>query len=833
MRLTYNCGSKTGISALEMTTLFAEQQPTRPQVRDALLANVVHLLGRDPETATKRDWFYALAYYMRGRLSAERVETWRRNYKQGAKWTYYLSMELLPGKLLRTSLNSQNMLETCRAALGDCGVDLDDLWDIEVEPALGNGGLGRLAACLLESMAALGYAGLGYCIRYQYGMFRQEIERGEQVEHPEDWLREINPWEFPRPDFTYSVPLGGHVTQVNNLKGELDVHWSGADIVNAMAYDMPVIGSGSGTGMVRLWSAKATSDFNFAWFNRGDYVEAVEEKAQSETLSRILYPNDSINIGRELRLKQEFFLVSASLQDILNRHMRRGMAIDALAEHVAVQLNDTHPVLAIAELMRLLIDAHHLGWDKAWTITVGTFAFTNHTLLSEALELWPIPLLERLLPRHLQIIYEINARFLRDVMHRNPGDTDLLRRMSIIDENGAKGVRMAHLAIVGSHRVNGVSHTHTAIMRQTLFQDFDRLWPDRIISLTNGISQRRWLADANPSLTALISSRLRSDWLDDFDRLRELEPYAQDETFCAEFAAVKQANKARLGQWLGERRGIAIDNASLFDMHIKRIHEYKRQLLNILQAIGRYNRIRSGVEEVSRTVIFAGKAAPGYAMAKRIIHLINSVADIVNNDPKTRDLLKIVFVPNYGVQVAEQLVSAGDLSEQISAAGTEASGTGNMKLALNGALSIATQDGANTEICDAVGHENIWMFGRSFGELQALRAAGYDPGAIYRANAEIRQSLDMIRDGYFSPHDRGLFEPVVDSLLAGGDPFMVLADYEAYVRTQALADEAWRDATAWTTKAILNVSRMSPFSMDRLVRQYAERVWRASPAPAS
>jgi starch phosphorylase len=804
------------------------------EIRDALLSNVVELLGRDPQTATKRDWFYALAYYLRGRLSAARIETWRRNFDQGAKWTYYLSMELLPGKLLRTCLNSQGLLELCRGALDDCGVDLDALWDIEVEPALGNGGLGRLAACLLESMAALGYAGLGYCIRYEYGMFRQEIEDGEQVEHPENWLKEINPWEFPRPDFTYAVPFHGRVTQVTNWKGELAVHWSETDTVNAMAYDMPVMGaSAETTGMVRLWSAKATSDFNFAWFNRGDYAEAVEEKAQSETLSRVLYPNDSINIGRELRLKQEFFLVCASLQDILHRHLRRGMAIEDLADHVAIQLNDTHPVLAVAELMRLLVDVHRVGWDKAWAITGATFAFTNHTLLSEALELWPVPLFESLLPRHLQIVYEINTRFLRDVMHRNPGDTELLRRMSIIDENGPKSVRMAHLAIIGSHRVNGVSHTHTAIMRQTLFRDFDALWPGRIISLTNGISQRRWLADANPALTALIATRIEGEWLGDFDRLRELEPSATDAAFRVEFAAVKHANKTQAAKMLGARHGITIDPASLFDLHIKRFHEYKRQLLNILQVIGRYNRIRAGIDEVARTVIFAGKAAPGYAMAKRIIHLINRVADIVNNDPGTRGLLKIVFVPNYGVQVAEQLVSAGDLSEQISAAGTEASGTGNMKLALNGALSIATQDGANIEIRDAVGQENIWMFGHSFEELQALRVAGYDPNAIYRANAEIRQSLDMIRDGYFAPHDRDLFLPIVDALLKDGDSFMVLADYDAYVRAQASVDEAWRDHAAWTTKAILNVSRMSPFSMDRLVRQYAERVWGAKPVPVS
>jgi glycogen phosphorylase len=800
-------------------------------IRDALLANIVQLLGRDPQSASKRDWFYALAYYLRGRLSAARVETWRRNFESDVKWNYYLSMELLPGKLLRICLNSQNLLEPCRQALSECGVDLDDLWEVEVEPALGNGGLGRLAACLLESMAALDYAGLGYTIRYEYGMFRQEIEDGQQVEHPENWLKEINPWEFPRPDFTYAVPFSGNVTQVTNWKGELDIHWSQTDTINAMAYDMPIVGTNAETtGMVRLWSAKATSDFNFAWFNRGDYVQAVEEKAQSETLSRVLYPNDSISIGRELRLKQEFFLVSASLQDILRRHTRRGMAIEHLADHVSIQLNDTHPVLAIAELMRLLVDVHRIGWDSAWTNTVATFAFTNHTLLSEALELWPVPLLEKLLPRHLQIIYEINARFLRDVMHRNPGNPGLLRRMSIIDENGTKSVRMAHLAIVGSHKVNGVSHTHTAIMRQTLFSDFDRLWPGRIISLTNGISQRRWLAGANPPLAALISSRVKGDWLKDFQRLRELEPCAHDDAFHSEFNAVKHANKVRTAVLLNQCAGVIVDPASLFDMHIKRFHEYKRQLLNILQVVGRYNRIRSGIGETARTVIFAGKAAPGYAMAKRIIHLINSVADIVNNDPKTSGLLKVVFVPNYGVQIAEKLVSAGDLSEQISAAGTEASGTGNMKLALNGALTIATEDGANTEIRDAVGHDNIWMFGNDFEALQSLRAKGYDPGSVCRSNPEVRQSLEMIRDGYFAPYDRDLFKPVVDSLLKGGDPFMVLADYDAYVRAQMSVDEAWRDKRAWTTKVILNVSRMSPFSMDRLVHQYAERVWNATPS---
>ena len=806
------------------------ETPSRSAVRDALILNIIQYLGRDPATATKRDWFYALAYFLRRRLSAGRIRAWRRNFARQAKWTYYLSMELLPGKLLRTALNSQGLLETARAALADCGVDLEELWEIEVEPALGNGGLGRLAACLLESMASLGYAALGYCIRYEYGMFRQVIEHGEQVEHPENWLKEINPWEFPRPDFTYPVAFNGHVMQVTNWRGELEVHWNEADCVNAMAYDMPVVGADSErTGMVRLWSAQATSDFNLAYFNRGDYVEAVEDKAQSETLSRVLYPNDAINTGRELRLKQEYFLVSASIQDILFRHLAHGMKIDELPERVAIQLNDTHPVLAIAELMRILVDVHRISWERAWDMTVRTFAFTNHTLLSEALEEWPVALMETVLPRHMQIVYEINARFLRNVMHSHPGDDALLRRMSIIDETAPRTVRMAYLAIVGSHVVNGVSRTHTAIMRQTLFRDFDGFWPNRIISLTNGISPRRWLADSNPALVELIDSRLKGEWLSNLERLRELEAFADDAEFQSELAKVKRAGKQRVADMLIERYGILVDPDSLFDMHIKRIHEYKRQLLNILRVIGAYNRIRSASADVlPRTVIFSGKAAPGYYMAKRIIHLINAVADIVNHDPAIGGLIKVVFVPNYGVEVAEQLVGAGDLSEQISMAGTEASGTGNMKLALNGALTIATRDGANMEICEAVGRENIWMCGQSFEEIQARRASGYDPRAIYESNTELRASLDMIRDGYFLPEDRSAFHPIFRSLVEE-DRYMILTDYDDYVQAQRAIDAAYRDQSRWRRMVILNISRMGGFSMDRLVHEYAASVWDSQP----
>jgi starch phosphorylase len=807
--------------------------PDVGEVKAELISNIVRYMGRDPATATPRDWFYAVAYYLRGRLSAARIRAWRRSFSQDAKWNYYLSLEMLPGRLLKTCMNAHGLTPVCRQALDDCGVNLDDLWDFEVEPALGNGGLGRLASCLLESMAALGYAGMGYCIRYEYGMFRQEIEHGEQVEYAENWLKDINPWEFTRPDFTFPVQFHGHVTQATNWRGELDCHWSQTDNVNALAYDMPVVGADAETtGMVRLWSAKATAEFDFSDFNRGDYVEAVESKARSETLSRILYPSDTTVGGRELRLKQEYFLVSASLQDILKRFLGKHSSFDVLPEKVAIQINDTHPVLAIPELMRLLVDVHRVSWDQAWRITVNTFAFTNHTLLSESLEAWPVTMMENLLPRHMQIIYEINHRFLHDVMHRNPGDTDLLRRMSIIDENAPRTVRMAHLAIIGSHKVNGVSKTHTQIMRQTLFRDFDRLWPDRIISLTNGISQRRWLADANPALLGLIGSRLPGDWLRDFERLKELEPFADEADFRNEFAAVKQANKERLAGLIRNHMGIRIDPRSLFDLHIKRIHEYKRQILNLLQIVGRYNRIRAHAapDIQPRTVIFAGKAAPGYVMAKRVIHLINCVADIVNNDPAVSGLLKVVFVPNYGVQLAEDLIPAGDLSQQISTAGTEASGTGNMKLALNGALTIATHDGANSEIAAAVGAENIWMCGHTFEELEQLRRDGYNPAAIYESNQEIKQSLDMIRSGYFSPDQPDLFVPIFDSLVKH-DHFMALADYADYARAQAEIDQAYGRRDLWLRKAILNVTRVGYFSMDRLVREYAGQVWAANSVP--
>ena len=805
---------------------------TPDEIRRELARSMIQQMGRDPSYATKQDWFYALAYFLRGRLSSSRVQTWRRNFAHQAKWVYYFSLELLPGRMLKTSLISLGLLEPCRQALSDLGIDLDELWEFETEPALGNGGLGRLAACMLESMATLNYACFGYSIRYEYGMFRQKIENGEQVEHPENWLKNVNPWEYPRPQVVYPIQFSGRVTQMNNWRGEILCHWSGTDDVMAVGYDLPVIGlDGRTTSSVRLWSAKATEDFNLAYFNRGNYIDAVQEKSESETLSKVLYPSDTTSMGRELRLKQEYFLVSASLQDILSRFEHQHDSFDNLPDHVAIQLNDTHPVLAIPELMRLLVDVYRLDWNRAWGITVRTFCFTNHTLLSEALEAWPVDLIESLLPRHLQIIYEINHRFLRDVIHRYPGNIEMMKRLSLIEENAPKAVRMASLAIVGSHKVNGVSRMHTNLMRQTLFKDFDAFFPGRFVSLTNGISPRTWLHEANPKLAALISSRISRTWMRDLGHLSELKRFVDDPAFHSEFAAVKQANKQRLARLIKERLAIEVDPDSLFDMHIKRIHEYKRQLLNVLQVVTRYNRIRaSGPESVQpRTVIFSGKAAPGYAMAKRIIQLINFVADTINNDPAVSGALKVVFVPNYDVQTAQDLIPAADLSEQISMAGTEASGTGNMKLALNGALTIATHDGANDEIAEAVGLENMFMFGHEVAELTRLRATGYDPAAIYESNRELKLVLDMIRDGYFSPEQHNLFGPIIDSLLRHGDHYMVLADYEAYVTRQADVDAAFKDKKEWARKTILNVASMSPFSIDRLVRQYASEVWNAEP----
>ena len=801
-------------------------------VKQSLLKRLTYAVGKDTITATDRDWFFTAAYVARDRLIDRWMETMRSYYTNDAKRVYYLSMEFLMGRTLMNSLLNLGFEKEFRKVLDELGIDLGTVREMEFDAALGNGGLGRLAACFLDSMATLNLPGYGYGIRYEYGMFAQRIENGRQVEHPDNWLRYGNPWEFPRPEVLYQVKFHGRVVQYADEKGVQRHHWVDSDDVMAMAYDSPIPGYATTTvNNMRLWSAKATRDFELRYFNEGNYIKAVEAKNESENLSKVLYPDDTTTMGRELRLKQQYFFVCASLQDILNRHAKHHDGFDDLPDKVAIQMNDTHPTIAVAELMRVLVDLHHLEWDRAWNITTRTFSYTNHTLMPEALETWPVPMFEDILPRHLQIIYEINYRFLKEVMHRYPGDGDMLRRMSIIDEVGSKRVRMAYLAIVGSHKVNGVAQIHTELMKQTIFADFDRFYPGKIINMTNGITPRRWLNQANPRLSDLITSRIGDGWLKDLSQLKRLIPLADDASFRKEFAAVKNANKARLVALLKQQCGIDANPDSLFDLQIKRIHEYKRQLLNVLHVVTLYNRIRHNptADCVPRTVLFGGKAAPGYAMAKLIIKLINDVADVVNNDPQVANRLKVVFLPNYCVSVAENIIPAADLSEQISTAGTEASGTGNMKLALNGALTIGTLDGANIEIRNEVGEDNIFIFGLTTEEVARVKAGGYQPWDYYHGNGELREVLDMIGSGFFSPDEADRFKPIVDTLLRHGDHYLLLADYASYIACQKEVEIAYRNQEQWVKKAILNVANMGKFSSDRTIMQYAEQIWEAKP----
>jgi starch phosphorylase len=799
----------------------------RASLRHSLANRLIYSIGKDPITATHRDWFHTAAYVVRERLIERWMETMRSYYQSDAKRVYYLSMEFLTGRLLTNSLLNMGFYDECRQALADLELDLDRINELEQDAALGNGGLGRLAACFLDSMATLGLPGYGYGIRYEYGMFNQRIENGYQIEHPDNWLRYGNPWEFPRPEVLFLVKFGGRVVELRDDQGHLRFHWVDTEDVMAMAYDTPVPGYDTTTvNNMRLWAAKASRDFNLKYFNEGNYIRAVQEKNESENLSKVLYPDDTTQMGRELRLKQQYFFVSASLQDILRRFIKYHPNLDELPDKVAIQLNDTHPSIAIPELMRVLVDVHHLDWDRAWAITRRTFSYTNHTLMPEALETWPVKLFETILPRHLQIIYEINQRFLDDVLHENPGDTDLLRRLSLVDEAGGRRLRMAHLAIVGSHRVNGVSQIHTELMKKTIFADLDRLFPERIINVTNGVTPRRWLHLANPGLSSLITSKIGKGWLCDLAELKDLAVLAEDAGFRDRFFAVKRENKERLANIIKMRLKLSVDPASLFDIQIKRVHEYKRQLLNVLHIVTRYNRIREkrAGDLVPRTMIFGGKAAPGYATAKLIIKLIHSVGEVVSSDPAVGSLLKVAFIPDYNVSNAEKIVPACDLSEQISTAGTEASGTGNMKLALNGALTIGTLDGANIEMMEEVGSDNIFIFGLTAGGAAALRAKGYNPWETYRSNAELKAALDMISSGYFSPGAPDLFRPLVDALIHS-DRFLLLADYASYVSCQERVDALYRNPGEWTKRAVLNVAGMGRFSSDRSVSEYARRIW--------
>jgi len=811
---------------------YSKRGQDRASLMHSFANRLIYSLGKDPITATHRDWFHTTAYAVRERLIERWMETMRSYYESDAKRVYYLSLEFLTGRLLANSLLNMGFYEECREALSDLDLDIDRIEDLEMDAALGNGGLGRLAACFLDSMATMGLPGYGYGIRYEYGMFIQRIENGYQVEHPDNWLRYGNPWDFPRPEVLFSVKFGGRVVQFKDEQGKTHFHWIDTEDVMAMAYDTPVPGYHTSTvNNMRLWTAKASRDFNLTYFNEGNYIKAVEDKNASENLSKVLYPSDTTLMGRELRLKQQYFFVCASLQDILRRFTKFHADLDMLPDKVAIQLNDTHPAIAIPELMRVLVDLHHLDWDHAWNITRRTFSYTNHTLMPEALETWPVSLFEELLPRHLQIIYEINYRFLEEVRHCYPGDGERVMRMSIVDEAGGRRLRMAYLAIVGSHCVNGVSQIHTDLMKKTIFSDFDQFFPGKVVNITNGITPRRWLHQANPGLSSLITSRIGETWVRDLTELRKLAPLAEEPEFRKQFREVKHANKERLAALIRIRLKLTVDPASLFDVQIKRIHEYKRQLLNVLHIVTRYNRIREGqAKDVApRTVIFGGKAAPGYAMAKLIIKLIHSVADIVNNDPAVGNALKVAFIPDYSVSNAEKIIPACDLSEQISTAGTEASGTGNMKLALNGALTIGTLDGANIEMMEEVGRENIFIFGLTADEAAAVKTTGYNPWDIYNANTELRRALDMINGGYFSPDAPNRFRPIFDTLTGYGDRFLLLADYEEYVACQERVDTLYRDPEEWSRRAILNVAGMGMFSSDRTIGEYADRIWGVKP----
>jgi starch phosphorylase len=804
-------------------------------LRRSIANRLIFSLGKDPITATHRDWFHTTAYAVRERLIERWMETMRSYYLSDEKRVYYLSLEFLTGRLMSNSLLNLGMYEACRSALCDFGLDLDldRIRELETDAALGNGGLGRLAACFLDSLATLRMPGYGYGIRYEYGMFHQSIEHGNQVEHPDNWLRYGNPWEFARPEVLFPVKFGGRVVQFRDEHGKEHFHWEDTEDVMAMAYDTPVPGFNTATvNNMRLWAAKASRDFNLKYFNEGNYIKAVEDKNESENLSKVLYPDDTTQMGRELRLKQQYFFVCASLQDILRRYMKHHPALTELPDKVAIQLNDTHPAIAIPELMRVLLDQHHLDWDCAWDITRRTFSYTNHTLMPEALETWPVELFEEVLPRHLQIIYEINSRFLEGVRHRCPGDPDLCRRVSIVDETHGRRLRMAHLAIVGSHRVNGVSQIHSDLMKKTIFADFDRMFPERIINITNGVTPRRWLHQANPGLSSLITGRIGSAWLTDLSELAKLRPLAEDAKFREQFRAVKRANKARLAEMIRIRLQFDVNPESLFDAQIKRIHEYKRQLLNVLHVVTRYNRIRAGntTGMVPRTIIFGGKAAPGYAMAKLVIRLIHGVADVVNNDPAVGGMLKVAFIPDYNVSNAEKIIPACDLSEQISTAGTEASGTGNMKFGLNGAITIGTLDGANIEMKQEVGDDNIFIFGLTADEVEATHSRGYSPFKLYQENAELKQAIYMIANGYFSQEAADRYRPIFD-VLTRSDHYLLLRDYASYKASQERVDALYLDQEEWSRRAILNVAGMGKFSSDRTIKEYAEKIWDVKSTP--
>jgi starch phosphorylase len=804
-------------------------------VRAALLDRLQRSLGKDISNATRRDLYDALSLAVREALSERWLATRRRVTQARVKRVCYLSVEFLLGRNLINALSSLDggLLEEARQTMSSLGHDLDEVAAEEEDPGLGNGGLGRLAACFLDSLATLGYGATGYGIRYDYGIFTQVIdEDGGQRELASSWLRYRNFWESGRGGIRYRVRFGGRCHASRDDAGQVRYEWIDTSDVWAVGFDFLIPGNqGPTVNHLRLWTGRAIEPFQIEHFNAGNYAAAVQEQIEAKNLTRVLYPDDSTPQGKELRFKQQYFFVSASLQDMLVQHLTDGRKLAELPDAVAIQLNDTHPALTIAELMRLLVDEHGLEWRDAWDITRRVCSYTNHTLLPEALETWPVALFERLLPRHLQIIYQINREFLDAVSQRYPHDHDRRRRMSLIAEEGDRRVRMAYLSVVGSHKVNGVAKLHSQLMKETIFADFAEMFPERFTNVTNGITVRRWLKQANPGLSALVTESLGSAWENDLEELERLKDAVEDPFFRQRFREIKRANKERLARTIEELVGVSVDVDSMFDVQVKRIHEYKRQLLNLLYVIVRYNRILEDptADVVPRTVVIAGKAAPGYVMAKAIIKLINNVARTINSDERIGNRLKLVFLPDYDVSLAQIIMPAADLSEQISTAGMEASGTGNMKLALNGALTIGTLDGANIEIRDAVGPENIFIFGLTAEEVAAHRAAGYQPADYVARNPELRRAIEMVDAGYFTPGNLAESKHIADRLLADGEYFLVLADFDAYAAMQDEVDALYRDADEWSRRAAINSLSMGPFSSDRSIREYADRIWKVKP----
>lgn len=802
----------------------------KDSLREDIKLHLRHTLAKDEYSTTNWDRYRAVTLTILDRLNDRLLKTQQHFYKTDSKRVYYLSMEYLIGRLLDNMLVNLNVRDLVAEALDEIDLSYEDIRDQEWDAGLGNGGLGRLAACFLDSMATLGIPAIGHGIRYDYGIFYQKIQNGYQVERPDLWLKYGNPWDIVRPKVQYPVEFYGNQAAVNESNGDTNYVWENTHRVKAVAYDTPIPGYDNGiVNYLRLWKAESSAAIDLKSFNQGQYIDAVRDNQLEENISRVLYPNDKVFVGQELRLKQEYFLVSASMQDIIRRFKKQTGDFTKLPEKVSIQCNDTHPNLAIPELMRYLLDVEDMQWEKAWDITVKTMAYTNHTLLPEALEKWPVSLVRTLLPRHLNIIYEINRRFLNEVKVNLGDDKNRLNRMSIVSEGENPVVHMAHLGIVGARKVNGVAAMHSRLLKESMFKDFAELYPDKFTNKTNGITPRRWLKQCNPKLSDLISDEIGDDWITQLDELKKINKFAGDKKFRKQFAEIKLENKKRLAEYIKEHNNLDVDPNSMFDIQIKRIHEYKRQLMAALHVITLYNRLKENpdLDITPRTVIFAGKAAPGYTMAKLHIKLINSIAEVVNNDPDVNEKLKCVFLQNYSVTLAEKLIPAANLSEQISTAGMEASGTGNMKFALNGALTIGTLDGANVEIKEEVGDDNIFIFGLEEEEIDELRREGYNPWNYYNGNEELKKALDQIRDGHFSDGDKELFQPIINAVLHEGDYFMVLADYEAYVEKQDEVSEAFKDQEEWNRKAIINTANIGKFSSDRTINDYNDEIWKA------